>query len=360
MRRNTVLSSYITLQNNRDGENMFCEAEFKMFELKNNVRIKYNYRMNQVTNTLWNKTYVPNYKRFSNRTILDKYDANDYISFLIEKSTPFWVGRFGRTELLFIYHYLRNKYYSDNKDFNSYFNNLCNYSGFFPNDLALGEMYAEMILRQCSEMDVHGIWPLYMEDYLVSHYEKKSIITKYTSLEPYVIEADNLKHIMPWSHSLKGKTVLIIHPFDETIRKQYSEKRQDIFAKRYPTSDYILPEFKLKTLKAVQTIAGNRDERFNTWFDALNWMIEQCRNIEFDIAIIGCGAYGLPLAYEIKKMGKGAIQMCGATQLLFGIIGNRWKDNEFFSKNLFNDSWVTPNEKERIVNQNKVEDACYW
>lgn len=120
MRRNTVLSSYITLQNNRDGENMFCEAEFKMFELKNNVRIKYNYRMNQVTNTLWNKTYVPNYKRFSNRTILDKYDANDYISFLIEKSTPFWVGRFGRTELLFIYHYLRNKYYSDNKDFNEY------------------------------------------------------------------------------------------------------------------------------------------------------------------------------------------------------------------------------------------------
>ena len=47
------------------------------------------------------------------------------------------------------------------------------------------------------------------------------------------------------------------------------------------------------------------------------------REIEFDVAIIGCGAYGLPLAVEAKRMGKQAIHMGGATQVLFGIKVNR-------------------------------------
>ena len=62
-----------------------------------------------------------------------------------------------------------------------------------------------------------------------------------------------------------------------------------------------MPEFELKTLKAVQTIAGEKDERFSTWFEALEYMFEETMKIDFDIAIIGCGAYGMPLAAKLKK-----------------------------------------------------------
>ena len=113
-------------------------------------------------------------------------------------------------------------------------------------------------------------------------------------------------------------------------------------------------------MKAVQTIAGNRDTRFDTWFDALDWMTEQCRNIDFDVAILGCGAYGFPLAAEIKKMGKSSIQMCGATQLMFGILGRRWQNNPIIMEGLVNDAWVRPQVEEGVKNSIRVEDACYW
>ena len=61
--------------------------------------------------------------------------------------------------------------------------------------------------------------------------------------------------------ALKGKRVLVIHPFDDTIQKQYL-RRETLF-----DDPNILPEFELHTIKAVQTIVGTKDERFETWFD---------------------------------------------------------------------------------------------
>lgn len=40
---------------------------------------------------------------------------------------------------------------------------------------------------------------------------------------------------------------------------------------------------------------------------------------DYDIALIGCGAYGFPLAAHIKRSGKKAVHLGGALQLLFGI-----------------------------------------
>ena len=67
----------------------------------------------------------------------------------------------------------------------------------------------------------------------------------------------------------------------ETIRQQYEKNRERIF----PGTD-ILPAFELKTLKAVQTIAGEKDARFATWFEALDYMYQEAMKFDFDIAII--------------------------------------------------------------------------
>ena len=77
----------------------------------------------------------------------------------------------------------------------------------------------------------------------------------------------------------------------------------------------------------MQSIGGGKGE-FATWFDALEWMEQEVDKREFDIAIIGCGAYGFNLAAHIKRKGKKAIHLGGATQLLFGITGKRWEENE--------------------------------
>ena len=64
---------------------------------------------------------------------------------------------------------------------------------------------------------------------------------------------------------------------------------------------------------------------FDTWFEALEYMKAQMKEVYFDIAIIGAGAYSLPLVSYVKELRNIAIQMSGCTQILFGIKEKRWK-----------------------------------
>ena len=80
--------------------------------------------------------------------------------------------------------------------------------------------------------------------------------------------------------------------------------------------------------------------------------------MDFDIAIIGCGAYGFHLAAHVKRIGKKAVHLGGATQALFGIIGKRWENNKvsFY----INENWIRPLLEEIPENANTVEGGCYW
>lgn len=51
--------------------------------------------------------------------------------------------------------------------------------------------------------------------------------------------------------------------------------------------------------------------------------------VDYDIVLLGCGAYGFPLAAYAKRRGKQAIHMGGSLQLLFGIKGKRWEDQNY-------------------------------
>ena len=115
----------------------------------------------------------------------------------------------------------------------------------------------------------------------------------------------------------------------------------------------------LKFYKAVQSIGGNGAEGFESWLEAYNYMLNDIAKIDFEIAILGCGAYGLPLAAAIKKMGRQAIHMGGATQLLFGINGKRWDKDPQVSE-LRNEYWINPSIQEKPPKADGVENGCYW
>lgn len=102
----------------------------------------------------------------------------------------------------------------------------------------------------------------------------------------------------PWTKALENKKILVIHPFAEAISKQYNQ-REVLF--NNPT---MLPQFKdFHVIKAVQSLGGD-DKRFSDWFEALDWMKNEMDKIDYEICLIGCGAYGFPLAAYAKNKGK--------------------------------------------------------
>ena len=121
-----------------------------------------------------------------------------------------------------------------------------------------------------------------------------------------------------------------------------------------------MPQFaSLKIIKAVQSIGGESNG-FDTWFDALHYMEQKIDECDYDVALIGCGAYGMPLAAHCKRQGKKAVHLGGVLQMLFGILGIRWETEQDIYLKFANEYWVHPLENERPHNAEQVENACYW
>jgi hypothetical protein len=282
------------------------------------------------------------------KQILFEQEGNDRIGELISRGEPLMVARLGATELLCLRYYLekrraKNKTYSDKV--RSY---LSTYSGFFPVDDQSLDAFSQLFLDQLQELDVMAVWFNQYEHVISNTFCPNAELVDLTCLEPFW-------YTSPWSSRLAGKKVLVIHPFAESIRKQYAENRTLLF----PSPD-ILPEFDLKTIAAVQSIAGAK-VGFPTWFDAYRHMCDEMARIDFDICLIGAGAYGLPLAAFAKQLGRQAIHMGGVTQILFGIKGKRWEELYADSTALmFNEHWVRPLPSETPENSNSVEKGCYW
>lgn len=300
--------------------------------------------------------------------VTDPDKASGIIYDTLMSDKPCMIARYGSTELyntvnyrsMISPHHSMLKYISDKEiqwwrnESNAH--HMCEWSGFFPNTEANMRRFAELICRDSACLDVLGSWceeERFMDDLIPEDTHRIFL----PCLEPMWAKE-------PWTRALKGRKVLVVHPFAELIKFQYDLHRDKLFA-----SPDILPEFSLSVLKAVQSLGGDNSD-FQNWFEALEWMKDEIDKSDFDICLIGCGAYGFPLAAHVKRQGRKAIHMGGALQLLFGIKGNRWENTmygvkewglkEGQYKSLFNEYWVRPGDTLRPKNAQKVEGACYW
>ena len=291
---------------------------------------------------------------------LNSDTISDIIYKTLNKDAPCMIARFGSIEQTVVANYLsinqkkhsiiklitgESPYWWWDKKMRK---ELKTNAGFFPNKSEYISKYCNMMIKDSSIVDVLSIW-----------YGKEPIIIgnlkniKQIGLQ----EAEPWWQIRPWTRWLKNKKVVVIHPFADLIEKQYSNRRL-LFK-----DDEILPEFQLRTIKAVQSINGDCD-LFKNWFEALDWMKKEMDKEDYDVALIGCGAYGFCLAAHAKRNGKKAVHMGGVLQILFGIKGKRWEDESYHPKynytKLFNQYWVRPDDSCKPKTYDNIEGGCYW
>lgn len=283
------------------------------------------------------------YERFSKNDEGLQADTIKLIN-LINEGKPCMVSRFGSTELQTLWY---SRFYPLSLPLKkrTYYN-IKNCSGFFPVTHSNLKKFYNLYREDAKAIDLLVSWrfeELFFKDWIAD----KPQIRKTTMDSFYSQET-------PWTSALKGKSILVIHPFAEAIVEQYEKNRTKLFA-----NENILPEFAdLQTMKAVQSIAG-QPVGFSDWFEALESMKEQINKIKCDVALIGCGAYGLPLAAHAKRQNMCALHMGGVIQLLFGIKGKRYVENPEVAKYL-NDYFIFPPEADKPKNLEIVEGGCYW
>ena len=273
--------------------------------------------------------------KYRGLTILSAEDGNNAIAAAVTAGAPYMAARCGATEMRTAADYLQNGGTGFAERTRQDIRNL---SGVFPTDDATLEKFCRTYIECAHTADLLALWNVGAEREVVRGCGPATRYTKLRALEPYY-------HPHPWSAALAGKRVLVVHPFKNTIQRQYARREQ-----LFPGTE-ILPAFAdLRIVQAVQGLAG-ADTGYASWFDALAAMEQEMDAAPYDVA------NGLPLAAHARDTGHVAVQMSGALQLLFGIRGKRWDDHPIISK-LYNDAWVRP--EEGLAHKEKVEGGSYW
>lgn len=224
---------------------------------------------------------------------------------------------------------------------------LYNNAGVFPLSPQMSDRFGKQALLDCQQIDILGSY-IKNESYLFPLMPNAIKVNLDAFYAPWLFRN-------PWTKWLKGKKVLVVHPFVESISYQYHNNRERLFV-----NPEVLPEFEsLVCIKAVQTQAGEKCH-FRDWFEALDYMKKQIDECDYDVAIIGCGAYGMSLAAHVKRQGKVAIHLAGWTQMLFGVYGERWVSQQSKYSSVINQYWIRPNKNENVKNGGKIEGGCYW
>jgi len=236
-------------------------------------------------------------------------------------------------------------------------NKLQTHDGIYCNTLHDVKQFAQEYLNAIKNSTYLAAFPnfqssfLQMQNYFINTCALSTLHNR--SLEPFWSILENK---IPWTHKLFGKKILIVNPFIDSMKKQKDNNFQ-----MFKNKKIFLDNQEIIFYKSFNCLAGNRPH--NSWKETYEIMCNDIKDLDFDIALLGCGGYGLPLCNFIyKKMNKSAIYIGGGLQLLFGVMGKRWEDDPMWKKIMKeSDSiFIRPSGDEILKNNQMIENACYW
>jgi hypothetical protein len=181
------------------------------------------------------------------------------------------------------------------------------------------------------------------KDSFLKHYN----ITNYKSV--YGIKfADQIDSVFDL---MNGKKILVISSFAGLIKDQYNSGNV------YKIYDHFPKVQSVETVKFPYCFFNNGPH--NNYFETLDAVFEEIKNIDFDIALLGCGAYGHMLCNLIDgELKKDAVYVGGNIQTIFGILNEREKN---VNNPEINEYWITDIPEEyKPPNYKMIENGCYW
>ena len=277
----------------------------------------------------------------------------------INDDKGFFFGRIGGSDYNILIQYYNNNKDINKIDFEKSYDIACNYNGYFDKEknidirknnfkiyletLENSYLNSEYLLNVCRiiETGLENNYNNYINEFN-KYICKNKILTQFGYIEA----------IYPFLQAFKifaeGKKVLIISPFSETINYQFKNKNLLI-------NNYEYPDFTLLTYNTPITYNNEHDNldsiKTNNWLEQSEFMANEIKNIDFDIALLSCGSYAVYLGNFIsEKMHKKAIYIGGPLNVFFCIYGKRYMTSKFFLNIINNDYIIEAFEKEKYKN----------
>lgn len=215
-------------------------------------------------------------------------------------------------------------------------------AGYFPTTDDSIDRLAARYVADIARIDLYAAWTPH-----------DRLLCPRGALKCRLIDIDPFFSVHRWPMALTGRRVTVVSPFKSTITRQWA-KRHRLF------STPLMPDCELKVVQAPQTQC-EEDVVGQDWFDNLARLDGNVAATDPEVVIIGAGAYGLPVGAAAARRGASVVVMGGSTQLLFGIMGNRWLPDPRYAA-MQNADWTRPGLEERPTGYQNFETTggAYW
>jgi hypothetical protein len=230
------------------------------------------------------------------------------------------------------------------------------HGGVFPPEPGFLARFARLYSGAVAALDCLGVvarvWP--QDEPLLGALGFRGVAVDYLDQEPdRSSPADERRCWLPF---VGGRRVLLVSPFAELLRERATrETFEAVWAKTGK------PWFEPAAVDAVELpygFAHTTWERYPTALDLLAEIEAKVAARTFDVALVGAGVLGSMLAVAVKRQGRVGISLGGHLQVLFGVLGQRWRERPDWQRRYVNDAWIDMPERYRADARETGED--YW
>jgi hypothetical protein len=299
---------------------------------------------------------------FQNIMYEDHTMLYDYVADKLSRNEPFVIPRIAGIENN-VAVFARLKQQTGKPDFDGYFQSvggaMKNNAGILLTNFNSIMKYSDLYLKSFDNCDLYSGWEVQGDVYKHIAQSHEFIRGNYPNKRIFWAFALDIFHYIydpkAWTKSLRGKRILIVSAFEESIKERVPKRAQ-----LYDGVD-LFPDCTFVYIRPPQTQAGEPSREFDVELEEFQKRLDVLKD-SYDVALVSCGGYGnLVCNYIFEKHRKSAVYVGGVLQMYFGVLGNRWlKERPDVVRLFLNEHWSRPKTSERPRNCDTIENSCYW
>ena len=281
----------------------------------------------------------------------------------VEQNKGFALGKLGFSEQCFLGYlpFLRsNPTLVQKKAYEAMLRYHCQIqSGVFPTNPDFLLEFAQFYVKHIQQIDILGVFQANQEERIILENELNARFIPYQFTEPDRLIPSN--EFNCYLRFFEGKKILFISPFANLLKIRAQKETFEhvwfkIQKKWFNPGKISAFEIPYSYVNSIQT-----HQKYINSIDLFHSICSSLDDLDFDVAFLGAGALGLPIASYLKNIGKIAISLGGHLQVLFGISGRRWSKDDYWTTNYINETWIDMPEKYHPENKSNLTDqSAYW
>jgi hypothetical protein len=212
------------------------------------------------------------------------------------------------------------------------------HAGLFPTTREFTTEFADQLIDAMRSLDSVGLFdtsfPTQLE--ILRYLGTRPQLVLWTDQLPdRSVPADDSLCYLP---SLRGRRLLLICPFAAALAQRANRATFEAVWRKIGKRWF--EPARVEAVELPYGFAAGTRRRYGSCLELLDEVVDEVLAHEFDVAFVATGGLSILIAARLKAHGKVALTLGGYLQVVFGVLGARWRDDAGWQRRYFNEAWI--------------------